>query len=442
MKLKDLKKIIIYCIIILFLIISFIIYFVIKKTKNNNLNKDKTTENISSEENKIIDSSLPWEEDEAIPKENLVVKKAEDRFSYFLVKQCLEKYYESSESAFSLLDEEAKEVLQINENNFREIYGKINSPKFCIDKLYVEELKPSKDIYILHYRVEDDNNSCTDSRAIIKIDYKNVTFSIYPYEFVRKKEYSNIDEKSKVIINNLNDIEINQYNDFNIDKISKTDENMGIELFIRYQFDLKYDIEKAYRSLSETYRDKYFAKLEQFQQFVNDNNNYMLNDIVIQCKSNKDKDVFNFKIETSNGKEYTINSKVLTEYTISLKDYKEKNISTVKSQTSSMRANRYLENIRLAINSKDYGYVYEKLGTTVKNNYFKNLLDFEEYVHKSFFEHNSFEIIENTKLSENVYQLKIKITDTTKITAAFKINLFTITLLDYDDFSLGVKVKE
>ena len=69
-----------------------------------------------------------------------------------------------------------------------------------------------------------------------------------------------------------------------------------------------------------------------------------------------------------------------------------------------------VEKIESAINNRDYKFIYNKLDETFKNNNFKSLDEFAEYINKNFFDNNNLEY-ESISNEGNVYIYTIKLTD-------------------------------
>ena len=55
----------------------------------------------------------------------------------------------------------------------------INSGIFSIDSIYKTSISGSKDVYYVHYRLQNSNTSAESKTALVKIDKKNLSFGIF-----------------------------------------------------------------------------------------------------------------------------------------------------------------------------------------------------------------------------------------------------------------------
>lgn len=452
---KKIKRLIVVLSVIFICIIVVLIIYLFNTNLIND-NKEELPEN-NDNRNTIdlpkgdLPEEDPWAYEETILTQNSEEKKLKqitDTYSYFLVKQCLDKYYnpETVDEALNMLDVEVKEILNINENNVSNLYNNFNKPEFCIDKIYKQKVDASKDIYLVYHRLQ--NNSESNSSAIntvvfIKIDKKNVDFSIYPYEYLRNANYLELGQDDIITLNNLNDISENENNGYKTSLISKDDQTCIKEFYDRYKFDVKFDVEGLYYKLNEEYRNLKFPNIENFRYYINENKENIINGNIKKYEINKYDDYKDYVVICENDNPYIFSAESLMDYTILLDKY---TVITKRYQEQYERAltgaqTKYCINrIVQAINDKNYDFVYQKLNVIQKNNYYKNIEDFKEFIDNNFYEKNNFEVDEDYLIvSSKIYQYKVKITDATESEFTYRRFTMAVTIKEGTDFEISIK---
>ncbi len=457
------SKILKYLVIIFFILLIIIIFLILfLKFKNNNKSKTESEENNISENNmfnETIQNGLnETNTNNEVPENNNVeskLKKVINNKSYFLVKQCIEIYYgnyvyDYDENATStpytlisildLIDKEAKDALNINESNLSNIYGNIDSPMFCIDDMYEQTLDNNKKIYLVYYRLES-SSGISSSELLVKIDEKNTTFSIYPYEYLRINNFLNLKENDKITINNLEEIENKQINKYSTESLLQDSETCIKELFEKYKFDLLYDVEGLYSKLDDEYKQKRFNTLEIFKQYINTNKTDLYLDSVIKYNARKYENYIEFIGISNRGNYYIFNAQnlnnykiLLDNYTVVTRQYKE----LYKASFPNIKSKYCIERFFNSINSKDYTFAYSKLLYIQKNNYYPTIGDFENYVKNNLFNKFRYECDEGMSISDNMYQFNVKVYDEENENSASKNLKVTVTLLDEESNEFNI----
>ncbi len=457
---KILKYLIIIFFILLIIIIFLILFFKFKKggkdafeNEENNISENNIV-NETMQNNELNETNTNTETPENNNNESKL-KIVTNVKTYFLIKQCMKVYYGNytydyyenatntpytSNSILDLIDKEAKDALNINESNINNVYGNIDSPMFCIDNLYEQELNTNQKIYLVYYRLESDSG-ISSSELLVKIDEGNETFSVYPYEYLRANNFLNMKENDKIKINNLEEIENKKINKYNTENLSQDSEACIKELFEKYKFDLLYDIESLYNKLDDEYKQKRFNTLEKFKQYINDNKTDLYLDSVIKYSEKKYGNYVEF-IGISNRENYYIfnaenlNSyKILLDnYTIVNKQYKELYNGSFPNIKSKYCIERFLN----AINSKDYAFAYSKLLHIQKNNYYPTIGDFENYIKNNLFNKFKYECDDGITITDNVYQFNVILYDAENENTQLKNLKMTVTLLDEESNEFNI----
>ena len=206
---------------IIILIIAIVLIIILILSINNSSKPEVNSNNMNIGENNIItedayvnrimnetvennEENSDNEEEQKIS--NLVIDESDDL--YFLVKQFITSYYNirSIDNALNIIDTEAKETLGINNENVMSLYNGMNNPEFCIDEIYSQQIDETKNLYLVYFRLirnTVENSNIENQVLLIKTDIDNMTFSVYPYEYLANKNYSNLKEGDTVAINNV-----------------------------------------------------------------------------------------------------------------------------------------------------------------------------------------------------------------------------------------------
>lgn len=379
--------------------------------------------------------------------ENSVLEEKKDEYSYFLMKQCVGNFFNANtiQQAFNIIDKEAIDKLGIDQNNIKSLYDNFNNPDFNIDKIYKQEIDESKDIYMVYLRLKKNSQSNEDVSSVayfVKIDKKNVDFSIYPYEYLQKFNFLQYKENDKISINITEEIEKNDDNGYKVSLISKDEQSIIKELFERFKFDIKFDNNGLYNKIDNEYKSKKFEGLDDFKNFINSKKQQILNENISKYQVNEYEN-YNDYIAISEDEEYYIfSTKNLMDYTILLDRYTvltEKVINEYNGSLVTVKARYCINRIIRAINNKDYEFVYKNMNTIQKNNYYRDIEDLKEYIQENFYEKNNVEIDDEYKrISSNVYEYTVNLTDASEEDLSYRRFRMTVTIKDGMDFEISI----
>lgn len=302
---------------------------------------------------------------------------------------------------YSLLSQEYIDKNAITEENVYEYVDNIEESLIFVPlKMNEIKLENTTKYAIYGFTQTVNNEYREDLYFILNVDNNNNTYSIEPLKNIRSIE--------EIELNNNNlEIEKNRYNTYKEKKI--TDEYICEQYLYIYKRLMLAKTQEAYNYLNEEYRDKKFDSLQDYTDYVTNNkdkiaqialNAYSINDNRYICRDQWN----NYYIFNVNGVfAYNV---MLDIYTVDVKEFTEKYNSSSNENKVAMN----VEKIESAINNRDYKFIYNKLDETFKNNNFKSLDEFAEYINKNFFDNNNLEY-ESISNEGNVYIYTIKLTD-------------------------------
>ena len=415
---KDLKKIIKMMIILLVIIILILILI---------LKLNKLDDNLVMDEEELPNQVTEQE----IEANDNGFKNVDDPTMFFVVWNSFNKYisvldykinendtieenpYEIKEEndkkkiLFLMLDEEYKKdnnIITEDSINVKNDLDEISVIPIEMKVKYGDNVQ----IYALHVYIENvDEKSLQEEFFIIKIDNSNSTFSIKPLH----EEYQNIDE----IMENeqLNEIEVNDYNEYYMDDIS--DEAL-IKLYIqKYRYMSVNYPEIVYNNyFEEAYRNKRFGNYENFKKYIEDNSEEILSIIAMKYSKNSYSDYNEYIIKDQYDNTYIFKENSIMNYTLKLDTYtiatdkfKETYASAVDEKKVQMNIDKFFQ----MINRHDYKTAYSCLAESFKNNYFNTEEEFEEYAKDRFYAYSSMEFKSYEKTGSDIYVFKVELKD-------------------------------
>lgn len=367
------------------------------------------------------------------------LEKIEDTATYFLIHNCLGKFYNENDYediSFDLIDSVVIETLNLNENNTISL----ENSGFCIDEIYQQKLTETENIYVVYYRLGQSAGNIADRVAWVRINSENSVFSIYPYEYLNFSNQLHLKEEDTITIDNIKEIEKNENNGYEPSAITTDDASCVKELFRRYKFDLLLDLNHLYNTLEEEYKNAKFENIESLEQYVESNRTDLYLDTISQYNVSKTNESNTYTIVSDGENEYIFYVTNLMEYTILMDNYTIVTIQdTYQEALPNAQAKYCINRIIEAINDKNYEFVYERLNPIQKNNYYRSLSDFENFVKNSFFTKNNYEIDEEYLIiSTYVYQYRVKIMDNSNGGAAYKYFTMTVNLQNEDNFTISI----
>lgn len=415
------KKVILILTIIALLIISFIIIIIMqtnKKVQKMKENDEKITMESFQENNKLTEIDYIGD--------------------YIFLKECLNKYINYSENLRYILEdknhpdketiEQAVEVMKsiipefvVKELNITEqnLYSKVGIADrfYRIENAYkslqtvnTKEFEESTAIYAYYIDgiLIDKNTKLQEVfEIIILLDKINGTFEIIPENYIKEKNI-NISQQKNIQVYNNESIPDKENNLFDIDNPTK--EEICKNYFLELKNNLLYDRKYVYDSLEEEYRKNKFTDYEEFSNYI-ENKFTDIKKRTLQSYNVIQDAETQYVLKDQYDNIYIFNEKtplkytlVLDTYTIDLPEFIEKYNTVSEGNKVSLNIGKIIE----AINNQDYKYVYSKLDENFKNNRFKEMANFENYIKNNYYNKNV--IKEMTyKIEGNVFICELQI---------------------------------
>lgn len=441
---KNLKKIIIIVGIII-LIITIIIFVILFNRKK----MDKG----------ILDDTFDSEEERFLITET--TQRVSIKSDYYMVQNCIDvfyKYYqrlcnninmgeteytkELDTIIFQLLDKDYVKDFNVNSANLIEKLGKYEDLIIDIDRIYVQQVSDNTSIYFIYGNLINKKSSEIQDLAVaVKTDLVNRTFSILPFEYLKEKNFLNIKENEKIKTDKFDKIERNSYNQ--IDFRSMSDERYLAHLFNQYQVKEKYKPEEAWDLLNEEYRNKRFKNINNYIAYIKSKPNTL--DVNIKkYKKTEYPNYTQYICMDEYDNMYIFRETAFMKYTVLLDFYTldlEEITNKYNDSSDQQKIVINIQKIVAAINSRDYDYIYSKLSDEFKNNYYKTIEDFANYMNSIF--SGNFSVIFNDFNNEGnicIYNISLQgIKRSDKTTINMQI---IMKLIENDDFIMSFNIKQ
>lgn len=347
------------------------------------------------------------EEEEHIISENprltttLDIYKLENEKEFFTVEKCVNKYFETLKESntngiYSLLN---NKYIKQNEINYSNVLQRVYQLKggfeeFIVKDIYYREVSYDTEYqYYIYGEILGENySSITPIYIIANLDFVNNSFNIsFDGQIeIDKQEYLNIIENLKngntnefiyVEDQKATNIELNDYNEF---EEYVSDDPYALDRYINnYSIMAVYYPDLAYNLLDEEYRNKRFGSIENYKQYVSDNENQLLNSTIKEYNISEKDGYTQYVVVDTNGNYYIFKVTDLMEYTL-LADFYTIDLEEVANNYDNSnvqgRVAINIQKVIAALNNKDYSYVYDKLADGFKTNKYPTLEAFKSYI--------------------------------------------------------------
>lgn len=449
---------------LIFLIIALIVFFILITRKSqdknsvknevpqnevtNNINNSIRNENTTNATNSnstnditnTTNSSNLTEIEKAYAEMEKSLKKVTDMKTYFLMKNLLTRYYASNdfENPVEIIGKEAINEMGLTKENYRK-YNDFDAPIFRIDEIYEQRFGSGEYIYVIKHKYGKTNLDAKDSIIWVRKDNYNKLFCIYPYEYLKAKNYTGFGDGDKIPKFFEDSIEENSENTY--EDITTVDTETCMKgLFERYKFDLLADEIHLYNSLNEEYRNIKFPSIADLTNYIRSNKNSLYLDYLTGYKAERHSGYVEYSAVCGSKRTFIFNVNNMMDYNICLDEYTilqdEKEYNSYLSEAQSTAC---LNRVLMALNANDYEFLYGKLSVVQKNNTYRNINDFKNFIDKCKYEESIFEVdTDYLIVADNVYQFYIKVTDASKKDGSYKQLTIVITLKENSDFSMSI----
>lgn len=409
---KDIKKLILIIAIICIIMVVLILLLKVNSKYNttNTLNEIELVEEVEDVED--MENTL---------------KRMNDRSDFYAVEGCITKFYtyyadsfssddlseEGAKAIYSMLNEEYIKENEITQQNIVTKLKKINISRININEMYVNQKSENIYVYIVKGRLrETATGNISDFKLMLMLDMLKGTFNVFLDDYITKN-YSDIELGQELEIEIPTNIEKNSYNTFDYEVID--DEEYVRKLMEKYKEEMLFDRESAYNHLDKEYREKRFENFSDFELYAKANTAKNVTLKLTRYRKEIYDDYTEYVCVDGKGNYYIFKEDsvmnygmILDTYTIDLPDFVEKYDNQSKEQRVALNLNK----VMMAINEKDYKYVYNKLNTTYKNTYFADYNAFITYLTKAFYDSNEMKIKKMEGVGQNTYNATITITNT------------------------------
>lgn len=320
--------------------------------------------------------------------------------------EVLQEYKEKGiEAINNILANNYKKKYSINEDNIEQMLKPYAKLSYYIEDMYVVKDSEYINTYFVYGKYAEN-----DFNYIVILDRYNNTYELYLSNYVSDGNYSR-DNINTMKTLHVESIASNNNNKFTYKEVNK--DSIAKEYFKSYMYLLEHDTQKAYDMLDETYREKRFNSIENFENYVKeiiiqDYQRQMVSYNSKQCDSCTEyvcQDNFgsNYIFKVNGVMKYTV---MLDSYTVPVALYDDEYNSSSNEKKAQLSLNRFFE----CINNGDYAKAYNYLNSTYRANNFPTYASFEEYIKSNWYSINSFSYT-NIVNSGDVYSVEGVVND-------------------------------
>ena len=392
------------------------------------------------------------------------LEKVNVRNNYYMVKSCVEKFYQyltkTNINEYRIIDEETQEYEEkvkkqaiydmideryiqfkdITVDNIFEQIQPIEESTVIIEEMYVSQQDENMSSYIVYGKLRNNNTKeKTDFQLLIEVDMLNRTFKVIMQDYITTN-IGKIEEDNTLNFDLEASIEKNTYNTFDYKNI--TDETYVTDLFNQYKDNMMNDYEEAYKRLNDEYSKKRFGTYQEFENYAKNRARESLEMQLSKYQVTNYEGYTQYTCIDENNNYYIFYVTGVMQYTVILDTYTIDLPQFTEKYNSSSDAEKVLLNIQKifsAINDGDYNYVYNKLDNTFKQNNFPTLESFSNYIKQNFYENNSIGY-SNYKTSGDLHIYEISITDKDNEANPTVTKNFIMQLKDGTDFVMSFNV--
>lgn len=349
-----------------------------------------------------------------------------------------EKQKESENALYNILSEEYIQEKQITLENIKSKFKELNEVVIDINDMYVSEKSQNLAIYMAEGAMrEKKSGKISNFKIILKLDKLNRTFAVLPQDYV-EQNYSNIAIGENININMPKSIEENKNNIYSF--VNVTEEDYVNDLINKLTEELLYNPKLVYEYLDEEYKKNKATDVVEFTNYINKNIKRFVTTKIEKYQKTEQDDYIQYVCKDTEGRYYIFKETAPMKYTVILDTYTIEIPEFTKKYNESDPRAKVILNINKfmqSINDKDYKYAYNILADSFKQENFKTLAEFENYIKTNWFENNEFEYEKFGDEANTYYTYQVKITDKSEKDDKKITKTFIVLLEDGIDFKLS-----
>jgi len=270
----------------------------------------------------------------------------------------------------------------------------------------------------------------------VKLDTINSTYEVTVYNG------ENINSIDDIILNEDNVvIAENRNNKFEYERLN--DEDATRKYFKDYQQNALYFPEDAYELLDEDYKNLRFGSLDNYKKYLTEMQDKIKYGVLTQYSVERNNSYVEYTCVDSYNNYYIIKENAIMDYTIKLDNYTietEYYKNTYERATNEQKVAGNASKFIKMINTKDYIHAYNLLDETFKNNNFKSLDDFQNYVNDKFY-YNCVEKENSITKEGDIYIYELVISDGATRNAQMKKVKIIMKLGEGTDFVMSFSME-
>lgn len=340
------------------------------------------------------------------------------------------------EKVYKMLDEEYIKYKNITLDNLEKVLPKIGEIDIIIDNMKIIEKDINISVYFINGILTNESDSeITNFSIMLKLDSRNKTFKLLLGDYV-EVYYKDI-KVGDVIEINEQEIQNDTYNVYTHRNIE--DEEYIKDLFTHYKKQLKLKKEKSYNLLDEEYKKYNFESINDYLSYIDENYSRIITANIEGYNKNRNSEYTQYIFKDTNGNYYIFKETAPFQYTVMLDNYTIPTEDFIENYNSSKDEEKVVLNIKkffMGIDDKNYGYSYNLLAESFRNNKYLTKNDFINYVKGNLFDKNEIEYLSYTK-ETGVYIYKIKVSDATGKSTEIKQFNMIIRLKEGTDFEMS-----
>ena len=366
------------------------------------------------------------------------VEKATSKYEYFDTVACIQKYlellnkinisnYEGNrnqigetidlykEDLYNMLDNKYKKQYNLTLNNIDNRFSKYYKDLyFDVQNMYVVDIEEENSIYIVYGNlVEKDKKTISTFGFIVIRNMQNLTFSIFPYDYMEDKGYKE-EKLNSIDMSELKSIEVSKNESNSYISDAYDEEYISNYYFNQYKNNLQYNIKENYDNLNSEYKQIRFPTLKSYQDYVENNFSDLIKCNLKQYSVEENSEYTRYICKDQFNNYYIFNEKEIGKCTILLdtytsldKEYSDKYSKANNQEKVSMNISKFFQ----MLNAKDYSSAYKLLSTDYKNNLFKTQNDFEKYIKEKLYSYNSVVFLTFSDKISGVYTYSVEISN-------------------------------